>query len=47
MVKTFGDAPGSSLGSPDALFLGQPSHERLRVALSRVELIVQFSNVRR
>ena len=35
------------MGTPSALFLRQPGHERLGLALSRVELIVQVSYVRR
>jgi hypothetical protein len=46
VVKTFGNAPRSDLRLPDALFLSQPSHERMRIALSRVELIVQALQVR-
>jgi hypothetical protein len=41
VVKTFGDAPRSSVRLPSAMLLGQPSHEHQGVALSRVELIVQ------
>ena len=45
VVKALGHAPASGFGSPDALLIGQPSHERLRLALGRFKLILQFSYV--
>ncbi len=47
MVEAFRHAPRTGLGVPPASRFGEICHQRPRIALGRVELVLQVPNIKR
>jgi len=46
MVEALRHAPGTSLGVPPALRFGEVRYQRPRIALGRIELVLQIPNIK-
>jgi hypothetical protein len=47
MIEAFRHAPRTGLGAPTASLFGEICHKRPRIALHRVELVLQILDVKR
>jgi hypothetical protein len=47
MVEAFRHAPRTGLGAPTTALFGKTCHQRLRIALGRVEVVLQIRDVKR